>query len=73
MRADQLLEGGDLGRVLPDSAVEDDVGAVGEGVGPEHVSGGVRAERSQRVLTEHLALLEPVDALGADRQRPVVL
>ena len=38
VRADELLERRHLGRVAPDRAVDDDVGAVREAVGAEHVA-----------------------------------
>jgi len=57
VRADQLLEGGDLGRVVPDPAVDDDVGTVREVVGAEDMAGRVRAERVHRIFRGWLAEL----------------
>ena len=73
VRADQLLEGGDLAELRPEGAVDHQVGAVREAVGAPQVVGGVGAEGRQRVLALDPALVEEVDARRADRDRAVAL
>jgi hypothetical protein len=73
VRSDELLEGRDLVEVRPVGAVDDDVRAVGEGIGAPDVPGRVRPEGRERIVALDARLVEVVGAGAADRHRAVRL
>ncbi len=69
---DQLLEGAALLELGVVEAAHHDVGDVLEAVGAQQVPGRGGRERRERVLALDAALREVVDAVGAERDRPVL-
>src|SRR5438477_4190481 len=69
MRADELLEGGDLLGVGRVSGVDEHVGAVREPVGPAHVGRRIRTEWRERILALDELLIEEVLATRAEDDR----
>ena len=73
MRADELLEGGDLVHLRVVGAIDHDVSNVLKAIRAPDVPGGVRAEWRQRILPFHPVLIKVMRSLSANRHSPMPL
>jgi hypothetical protein len=73
MRADELLEGGDLLGPGVDAADERQVADVRDLVEPAHLGRGHRPERGERVVAGDRVVGEPISAARPEDDGPVAL